>query len=207
MRPRKNPMAKINDNNKRCSRRILNPPFLSYYKLIQKGAKMQIKVKRLFSPYSVLKTHSEVFQSQFFQGSASDDLTDRLVLAARRNDAVGVKKLIDSGAHILGKPNDIPPLFWALYNKNEDMCQMFINLMSIEELEQFQPTIGSNFLIFAVIQENVGIVEKMLQKGVDPYLKDDKGHDAYRWASMSRNVKMMALLNKYSLMCWNCSIF
>ncbi|WP_297276340.1 ankyrin repeat domain-containing protein [uncultured Brachyspira sp.] len=53
---------------------------------------------------------------------------------------------------------------------------------------------GTTPLIFAVFYRDLGIMKYLLDKGADPYIKDDDSWNAFLWACSSGNVDVIKML-------------
>lgn len=110
--------------------------------------------------------------------------TPLLLLAVEHNNLLVAKLLIEKGADVnLVDDAGVSPLHWIARNNNDGAMDMFAVIMSVDNLVvNVRDIEGYTPLMRAVEFENVDIVNALLGKQSDVYIKNNYGESAMKLA-------------------------
>ncbi|MEI0566769.1 ankyrin repeat domain-containing protein, partial [Brachyspira pulli] len=82
-----------------------------------------------------------------------------------------------------------------LIEEGEDIDQTYFgDSLYSDFLESSYSADGTTPLIFAIFYRDLGIMKYLLDKGADPYIKDNDGWNSFLWACGSGNVNVIKML-------------
>ncbi|MCZ9925640.1 ankyrin repeat domain-containing protein [Brachyspira hyodysenteriae] len=82
--------------------------------------------------------------------------------------------------------------------EGEDIDQTYLgDSLYSEFMDDSYAINGATPLIFAIFYRDLGIMKYLLDKGADPYIKDDDGWNSFLWACGTGNVNVIKMLVEF----------
>lgn len=128
------------------------------------------------------------------------DVEIELERAAKRNDFRAVR-VFATTADFNKDFHEMPPLFWAIFNKNYQMVSFLIRKMDYNTLNKLYIKMDCTPMMYAILYGNLLAVEMLMTRRVNLRIKDSMGFDAYYWALMCRDKCIQKEIGIYDTCC------